>query len=119
MLCFRMVICCIFFIGFVVVVGGVVFGMYVVKCLFDNLLFDQFFDGELVIMFYVKIDGDGVILIMLCVDKGQGVYLIQVYLIVEEFDVDLYVVCFLLGLFGLVYYNVNLFKEGVFFFQYD
>ena len=78
-----------FLIGSAAVVGGVVFGTYMVRKLHANPLLDGLGDGEAALTPYVRIDAQGVTLITPRADKGQGAYHAQAVLLAEELDVDL------------------------------
>lgn len=71
--CFCIIMCCSFLVGFVVVGGVVVFGIYCVFVFIENFNEEEFVSGFVIFNFWVVIDFDKIILIVMYVDKGQGV----------------------------------------------
>ena len=77
-----------FLVGSAAVVGGVVFGTYMVKKPIANPLEADLVDGEATFNAWVKIDADKITLIGPHGDKGQGVASAQAALLAEELDLD-------------------------------
>ncbi len=78
-----------FMIGSAAILGGVAFGVYIVRKPHDNPLKAQLDPGEVTFNPYVTISEDGIRLITTHVDFGQGVRSIEAALIAEELDVEL------------------------------
>ncbi|MCG6901340.1 MAG: molybdopterin-dependent oxidoreductase [Rhodobacter sp.] len=77
-----------FLIGSAAVMGGVAFGTYTVQRPHENPLLGDLKPGEAALTPFVKITGDGIILIAPHVELGQGVHSMQTLLIAEEMDLD-------------------------------
>ena len=77
-----------FLVGSAAVVGGVVFGTYMLKKPIANPLEADLADGEATFNAWVKIDADTITLIGPHGDKGQGVASAQAALLAEELDLD-------------------------------
>lgn len=111
--------CCVFLIGLVVIIGGVVFGVYIVKLFFFNFIVQNLFEGVVIFNFWVLIDVEKIIVIVLYGDKGQGIFLVQVVLIVEEFDVELDQIDISFGMLNKVYFNIVMVGVMVGYLLYD
>ncbi len=77
-----------FLVGSAAVVGGVVFGVHVVRRPHPNPLLAELGPGEVAITPYVRIDAQGITLITPRADMGQGAWHVQAALLAEELDVD-------------------------------
>jgi len=77
-----------FLVGSTAVAGGVAFGAYLVARTLPNPNLDDLGEGEASFNPWVRIDGDGITLIVPHADIGQGAASMQAALIAEEMDLD-------------------------------
>lgn len=100
-----------FLIGSVAIVGGVVFGTYMVRRPHDNPLLEAMAEGEAGITPWVKISKDKVTLITPHVDLGQGAFSMQAALIAEELDIEFGQFEISQGVPSAAYYNTAIGDE--------
>jgi isoquinoline 1-oxidoreductase beta subunit len=108
-----------FLIGSTTVMGGVVFGAYLVARPDENPVKADLKPGDASFNPWVKITADQITLIVPHADKGQGVASSQAALIAEELDVDLDQVTLSFGRPSAAYYNTAFADEGVPFMSFD
>jgi isoquinoline 1-oxidoreductase beta subunit len=94
-----------FLVGSAVVVGGVVFGTYMVRRALPNPLAEGLAAGDAAFNPWVKVTSQAVTLIAPHTDLGQGVRSMQAMLIAEELDIELDQVVIEPGVPAAAYYN--------------
>ncbi|OYU46700.1 MAG: isoquinoline 1-oxidoreductase [Burkholderiales bacterium PBB4] len=102
-----------FLIGSAAVVGGVAFGVYMVKRELPNPLLDDLPQGATALTPYVRIDGQGVTLITPRAEMGQGIHTTLAALVAEELDVAWDSIRVEHGPLGAAYYNQALVEHNV------
>jgi len=102
-----------FLIGSAAVAGGVAFGVWYVRAPHDNPLEQDLAEGEAALTPYVRIDGDGVTIIVPRAEMGQGVRTTLAALVAEELDIALADIRVEHGPPSPAYYNGALLGEGV------
>jgi isoquinoline 1-oxidoreductase beta subunit len=101
-----------FLIGSAAIVGGVAFGVYMVRKDPDNPLSDALANGEATFNPWVRISAEAITLITPHVDLGQGSAAMQALLIAEEMDLDLGQFVTEFGPPSAAYWNTALGEEG-------
>jgi isoquinoline 1-oxidoreductase beta subunit len=101
-----------FLIGSAAIAGGVAFGVYKLRTPHDNPLKESLREGEATFNPWVKVTGQGIILITPHHDMGQGVAHMQALLIAEEMDLDLGQFETSFGVPSAAYYNRGLADEA-------
>jgi len=102
-----------FLVGSAAIVGGVVFGTYLVRRTPANPLLEGRVEGQAVFNPWVMIDEQGVTLIAPHTDLGQGVRSAQAMLIAEELDLEWGQFSVEPGAPSAAYYNTALAAEQV------
>jgi isoquinoline 1-oxidoreductase beta subunit len=102
-----------FIAGYAAILGGVVFGTYLVKRDPENPLAQDAAAGDAVFNPWIAINADGITLVTPHTDMGQGATAMQAMLIAEELDVDLDQVRTTYGVPAAAYYNTALAAEAV------
>lgn len=102
-----------FLIGSAAVLGGVAFGVYMVRRPVANPLEDGLAEGAATFNPWVLIDGERVTLITPHADKGQGVVSSQAALIAEELDIEFGQFETSFGAPSAAYWNTAMAEEAV------
>jgi isoquinoline 1-oxidoreductase beta subunit len=101
-----------FLVASVAVAGGVVFAVRAYNARLENPLTAGLAPGEAALTPYVKITGDGIILITPRAEMGQGIHTTLAALVAEELDVDLDQIATEHGPPSSAYYNGGVVEEG-------
>ncbi|MEZ5658817.1 MAG: molybdopterin cofactor-binding domain-containing protein [Burkholderiaceae bacterium] len=101
-----------FLIGSVAVAGGVAFGIWKYRQPYDNPLLEELADGQVALTPYVKIDANGVTIIVPRAEMGQGVHTTLAALVAEELDLDIAAIRVEHGPAAYAYYNAVVLEEG-------
>ena len=99
-------------VGSAAVAGGVVFGIWRYQTPYANPLLDDLGPGEAALTPYVRIDAEGVTIIVPRAEMGQGVHTTLAALVAEELDVDLDAVRIDHGPASRAYHNRVLLEEA-------
>ncbi len=102
-----------FLIGSVAIAGGVAFGYWRYKTPYKNPLLDELAEGEAALTPYVRIDADGIGIIVPRAEMGQGVTTTLAALVAEELDVALEDINVEHGPASRAYYNAAALEEGL------
>ncbi len=102
-----------FLIGSAAIVGGVAFGVYMVRRPVANPLEDTLAEGAATFNPWVLIDSERVTLITPHADKGQGVVSAQAALIAEELDIEFGQFETSFGTPSAAYWNTAMSEEAV------
>ena len=106
-------------VGSAAIVGGVAFGVYVVRKPHENPMADTLAADEAAFNPWVKISGDGITLITPHADLGQGAVSMQAALIAEEMDLEWGQFETSFGTPDAAYYNTAMSDELVPFMSHD
>ena len=102
-----------FLIGSAAVLGGVAFGYYKYRQPYDNPLEEDLPEGATALTEFVRIDAEGVTVIVPRAEMGQGVMTTLAALVAEELDVSLDKIKVEHGPASHAYFNAAVMREGV------